>query len=364
VSCVAVTGSVTVTATTTGADAALDGYTVQVDAAVPRALTTNGTVTVDGLGAGSHSVSVGGVASNCSVGGANPRSISVTTGNTIRDTARTAFQVSCVRAPKIAFVRDGQVAVALADGTNVATFGSGDDPTWSPDGNRVAYTWLNCDYYYGCYGSGLHVMNGDGAADVRLTTDASDGGASWHPLGGKLAFSRYSGGRTTLFVMNANGSSPTAVPLPASVKLAWQPAWSPDGTTIAFTCDLSGGNQDICLVNADGTNLRRLTSDAGNDVRPAWKPDGTQIAFATSRYSGVHELAIMNVDGSNVTRVVPGTGGYQPAWSPDGTKIAFAAFSCDIYYGCTALGISVVNANGSGLVKLTTGLDRAPSWRP
>jgi hypothetical protein len=363
VTCVAVTGTVAVTAVTTGTDRDPDGYALLVDGAAPRTLATNGTVTVEGMSAGTHSIRIDGVATNCTIAGENPRGVSVTTGGITRDTAQTAFQVSCVGAAKIAFVRSGSIAVGLADGSNIVTTVSGDDPAWSPDGSRIAYTWLNCDYYYGCYGTGLHMMNGDGTGDVRVTTDASDGNATWHPQGAKLAFARYSGGRTTLYVVNADGSLPTPVPLPASVKSAWQPAWSPDGTTLAFTCDMSGGNQDICLVNVDGTNLRRLTSDAGSDVRPAWKPDGTQIAFATSRYSGVHEIAIMNADGSNVTRVTSTTAGYQPAWSPEGAKIIFAAFTCDIYYGCTALGLSVVNVDGSGLTRLTTGPDRAPNWR-
>jgi len=88
----AVHGVVEVTAATTGIDLDRDGYTAQLDAGTPRQLPVNGKVTFEGLAAGDHSVMVAGAAGNCTIRGANPRTVSVTTGGT----ARTTYEVTCV----------------------------------------------------------------------------------------------------------------------------------------------------------------------------------------------------------------------------------------------------------------------------
>lgn len=96
VTCVAATGSVEVTAVTSGDELDPDGYTVQVDNGPLRPLPVNGKATIEGLSAGDHSVRIDGVLASCTLAGANPRTVRVTTGGATRDTARTAFQVACV----------------------------------------------------------------------------------------------------------------------------------------------------------------------------------------------------------------------------------------------------------------------------
>src|SRR5947209_7346410 len=90
--CVAVTG---VAAVTSGIDLDPDGYTVQVDGGASRALAVSGTIRFEGLGAGSHTVTMTGAAANCPIAPDNPRTVNVTTGAVTRDTARTKFQVTC-----------------------------------------------------------------------------------------------------------------------------------------------------------------------------------------------------------------------------------------------------------------------------
>src|SRR5256712_13063570 len=94
--CVAVTGTIEITAATSGADVDPDGYAVQVDAGTAQALAVSGTIRFEGLQAGSHTVTLAGAATNCPVAADNPRTVSVTTGAVKRDTARTTFQVTCV----------------------------------------------------------------------------------------------------------------------------------------------------------------------------------------------------------------------------------------------------------------------------
>src|SRR2546428_1064728 len=94
--CVAVTGTIEITAATSGADVDPDGYTVQVDGGAAQTLAVSGTIRFEGLQAGSHTVTLAGAATNCPVAADNPRTVSVTTGAVKRDTARTTFQVTCV----------------------------------------------------------------------------------------------------------------------------------------------------------------------------------------------------------------------------------------------------------------------------
>ena len=117
----------------------------------------------------------------------------------------------------------------------------------------------------------------------------------------------------------------------------------------------SGG--EIWVINADGTNEQRLTTNASTDTDPAWSPDGSKIVFAKSG-SGV---GVINADGTNE---LPLSGGGAPAWSPDGTKIAFRSTS----------GIYTMDANGANQVRIVADLiifplccDRIyenPAWQP
>ena len=78
-------------------------------------------------------------------------------------------------------------------------------------------------------------------------------------------------------------------------------------------------------MEADGSNQTRLTNNTGDDFSPAWSPDGTKIAFRSAR-DGNHEIYVMNANGSNPIRLTNQFEGItQPAWSPDGTKMVFVS---------------------------------------
>ena len=102
-------------------------------------------------------------------------------------------------------------------------------------------------------------------------------------------------------------------------------AYSPDGTKVAFHTNYDG-DYEICVMNADGTHVRRLTHNSATDAFPTWSPDGTQIAFESNR-DGNFDIYAMNADGSgqeNLTNDLPGEK-EDPHWSPDGQRIAFSA---------------------------------------
>ncbi len=247
------------------------------------------------------------------------------------------------RSPYIATVQaDGSAAAALAGGEG------GSDPTWSPDGARIAFA----------RDGEIWVVGAAGGTPVNLTNHpAYDWSPVWAPDGARLAFASDRDGQTELYLMNADGSG--VVRISDNVGFLGAPAWSPDGTRIAYDCEIDAGNQDICSIDLVSGVAVRLTNDPASDSGAAFSPDGTRIALATTRYGVDYELALMNADGSGVSRVGAGVVGADPAWSADGTWIAFARLP-DAQCGIC---VYVVKADGTNLSLLVTD-GYGPAWNP
>lgn len=128
----------------------------------------------------------------------------------------------------------------------------------------------------------------------------------------------------------------------------------PDGKKIAFVT-ARDGNDEIYIVNSDGTGLARLTNHPARDRDPAWSPDGTRIAFVSDR-SGKAEIHVMRADGSEVVRLTF-AGGESPSWSPDGSRIA---------YGNEDIWVVGAADGGSPPALLFAGaqFDGQPAWSP
>jgi len=102
------------------------------------------------------------------------------------------------------------------------------------------------------------------------------------------------------------------------------PAWSPDGTRIAFSSSRDG-NFEIYVANRDGSNPRRLTNHPGADVTPTWSPTGTQIAFTSDR-TGTPQIYVIDTDGLGLRQITHETYADRPTWSPAPyNEIAFAS---------------------------------------
>jgi Tol biopolymer transport system component len=101
------------------------------------------------------------------------------------------------------------------------------------------------------------------------------------------------------------------------------PAWSPDGSSIAFS-RVVNGNRDIFVVDLSGRIARRLTIAAGTDDEPAWSLNGQSISFVSNR-TGNREIYVMSRNGDLQTRLTQNTADdVSPSWSPDGANVVFA----------------------------------------
>ena len=210
-----------------------------------------------------------------------------------------------------------------------------DQPAFSPDGKFLAYVTDergNLD---------IVVEPRGGGAPIRVAaTDADEAHPAWSPDGTRIAFcsARDHGGRLN-FALGQNaltelvdGRGGDLFIAPAlggtAVKLVddgYYPAWSPDGKRIVFQSN-RGGQWDLWTISSDGGPPARLTNDAAFDYQPSWSPDGKWIAYASGPA------------GTTNVRVVPAAGGaprdlthgttfvLHPSWSPDGRTIVYSLF--------------------------------------
>jgi Tol biopolymer transport system component len=159
-------------------------------------------------------------------------------------------------------------------------------------------------------------------------------------------------GNADIWVINADGTNPMKLTSHSAGDTS--PAWSPDGTRIAFSSD-RGGDQDIYVMDCDGGNVKRLAAFPGWDALPAWSPDGKKIAWAR----GIFSIWVMDGDGGNQRQLVSGMGDvYNPLWSPDGEYIYFNSdvLSYDLFE------IWRVRANGTEAPEQVTS-DGNNHWR-
>lgn len=232
----------------------------------------------------------------------------------------------------------------------------------------------------------LYLMRPDGTQQRPIAGSPRDVSvASWSPDGRRIVFARWRGGScpVELYVMRADGTRIRRLterdPDPVMPSTCYgRLAWSPDGRRIVFTKTGGGGWAVIWVMNIDGSGARQLThrdeNDDGDDTDPAWSPDGSTIAFSRGPATAP-TLWLMDADGTNQHQLdiaSPGCGGGQePDWSPEGEWIAFAR-SCARSVGGKKKywsDIWLIRPDGTDLRRLTdarasSDTNKSPAWSP
>ena len=181
--------------------------------------------------------------------------------------------------------------------------------------------------------SEIWVMNEDGSGQTELTDGFFDENASWSPDARRIAYTSTDTPATgrDIWVMDANGSNQTNLTTGHDVEFPSYedfPAWSPDGTKIAFESDrdLDLENpvamREIYVMDADGSDPVRLTETNAINDAPAWSPDGRRLCFFSNR-EGALDIFVMNADGSGQVNISSGAHDFECTWSPDGRRILF-----------------------------------------
>ena len=216
---------------------------------------------------------------------------------------------------------------------------------WSPDARRFAGVT-----YWGVY-SWLWVMNTDGTGSHTIVQESGYDmpRPTWAPDGNLILFSTSS----TTYVVDPNGTEPQKILDDATASV-----WSPDGQRLAYVAlDQNGRSVGLGVARADGSDPHTVTQ--GDISEPAWSPDGSTIAF-TRGGGTTSQISLIGLDGANERTIASGT---RPTWAPDSSWIAFAHFD----QATSRLQAFVVRPDGTDQRLVETGLPGANTstffWR-
>lgn len=226
-------------------------------------------------------------------------------------------------------------AVLTDDEINIA-------PAISPDGRYVAYLSSRA-----LFSLDLYIADAETGRIVKKLRSAStdphfdairfmNSAGAWSPDGDQFAVVTFAQGDNELALWDVNRESFRRRISVEGVTAIAQPAWSPDGTRIAFS-GLTGGISDLYVLNLETGDVRQLTNDRYADLQPTWSPDGSTLAFTTDRGPdgtnfqtlefGPERLALINVASGEIETVRPFPQGMQhnPQFAPDGQSLFFIA---------------------------------------
>jgi TolB protein len=227
-------------------------------------------------------------------------------------------------------------------------------PSFSPANDAVAYT----SYFSGRPGLYL-VLLPSGSKRAVVTDGSLNANPTFSPDGTRIAFTRSLGdGNSEIFVCGRDGSGLRQ--LTHSNGIDTNPAWSPNGREIAFTSSRSGEPQ-LYTMDAEGANVRRISVVGEYNDGASWSPDGTRLAYASRTATNRFDVFLADLATLETTRLTTGPASNEsPTFAPDGLRLAFAR---TLGNGPGRTQIFVMDIDGGRLRQLTSiGNNWAPSW--
>ena len=247
------------------------------------------------------------------------------------------------------------------------------DPDWSPDGRQIAFiSAVDSEPGAPARRRDVYLMSADGSGKHRLFQGAPGAGAAhprWSPDGSRISFDSFDAtmGGFQPYVMNSDGSNVKLVRAMPGENFGLE--WSPDGTRFLFLSNRAPRFLwTMYVMPTDGSSDQQLSGNAActsNLGRAAqWSPDGSSIAFSCATNLGSW-ISTMRTDGTALVIVtIPSTEDFGPVWSPSGGQIAFACNRAAVG-GNPVSQVCVINATGGPVSQVTTGNARnvVNAWR-
>ena len=269
---------------------------------------------------------------------------------------------------EIAYVKELGVSVMKRDGEHLRDLYRYDPggsvaasaasyTVWSPDGTRLAFAAENLGSDDPYWARHIWVIEADGSNMVQLTSGSQwDNRPSWSPDGNQIVFQRgFFEGDNYIVTIDVDGSNET--PLTAGFPEDYGPSWSPDGANIGYVTD-----GQLALMAPDGSNKRVIVAShavGGLLGGMSWSPDSSQIAY-TRDLGECTGIVLINADGTDERRIsYPPGDSRQPAWSPDGELLLFVN---TIARGWSQ--IYIVSAHGGSRDGLEEGCAQVERYEP
>ena len=269
-----------------------------------------------------------------------------------------------------------EIYIINSDGSNyknlTKTAGNNNFPQFSPDGSKIVFTSDRDG------NREIYIMDVDGSNQLRLTNNLSlDHAPQFSPNGSRILFYSIADDWTyNIYTIDPDGGNRTNLTEIPYAHLAikidkqfdtnywFSPQYSPDGSKIVFVSFTSSPlNNNIFIMNSDGSDQTQLTDTLGYDINPRFTPDGSQIVFMTHRGRN-YDIYTMDLEGKNQFPLYDSNYGHAvfSQFSPDGSKILFM----DDIIVLKQYKIYIMDSDGGNPTMLTSGSyqDYFPQFQP